>query len=163
MERRLSEPRPEYLVLGLLKPGPDHGYRLYQTFERHLGTVWHLSQPQFYATLKRLAAKGWIAESPRAETSGRQNYALTEAGEQRFMQWLASDCVSSARVIRLEFISRLFFADFLGAPPSGQLVRSQIIAVQNEIIKHHGLLSRLPPSDKYNAMSLDFRLSQLTA
>lgn len=162
MERRLSEPRPEYLILGLLKPGPDHGYRLYQTFERNLGTVWHLSQPQFYATLKRLAAKDWIADLA-AEASGRQVYTLTETGEQRFNQWLSTDCVSSARVIRLEFISRLFFADFLGSPPPGQLIRSQRAVVLDEIAKHRQLLSTSQPAGKYNALSLDFRLSQLTA
>ncbi|HAP43483.1 MAG: hypothetical protein A2087_03340 [Spirochaetes bacterium GWD1_61_31] len=162
MERRLSEPRPEYLILGLLKAGPDYGYRLHLAFERYLGKVWHISQSQFYAMLKRLSVKGWV-EASADKASGRQVFALAAEGERRLALWLSADSVSSARIIRLEFISRLFFAEFLGDPPARNMIDGQIGTVRSEVANLRRLLDQLGDGEHYNALGLEFRLSQLAA
>ena len=52
---------PEYALLGFLVAGPSHGYNLHQHFLVELGHVWHLSQSQAYAILKRLENRGDIS------------------------------------------------------------------------------------------------------
>ena len=51
---------PEFALLGLLAIKPAHGYDLYQQLITDLGQVWHLSQSQAYAILKRLETRGDI-------------------------------------------------------------------------------------------------------
>src|SRR5690349_23848304 len=52
---------PEFALLGFLIAGPSHGYDLHQRFVTELGQVWHLSQSQAYAILKRLEQRGDIS------------------------------------------------------------------------------------------------------
>jgi DNA-binding PadR family transcriptional regulator len=45
---------PEFALLGFLLTGPQHGNDLHRHLRAELGHVWHLSQSQAYAILKRL-------------------------------------------------------------------------------------------------------------
>jgi DNA-binding PadR family transcriptional regulator len=65
---------PEMALLGLLYGAPGHGYDLHRKVITDLGQVWHLSQSQAYAILKRLEAKGEIIvdEMPQDKLPPRQ-------------------------------------------------------------------------------------------
>ena len=52
---------PEMALLGQLYDSPGHGYDLHRTVVSDLGHVWHLSQSQAYAILKRLETQGDIS------------------------------------------------------------------------------------------------------
>lgn len=48
---------PEFALLGFLWAGSMHGYDLHRRMNEQLGHVWHLSQSQAYAILKRLETR----------------------------------------------------------------------------------------------------------
>jgi DNA-binding PadR family transcriptional regulator len=68
-EHHTGNVSPEYALLGFLIAGPSHGYDLHQRFRVELGQVWHLSQSQAYAILKRLEQHGDISAKLTGETS----------------------------------------------------------------------------------------------
>ena len=52
---------PEYALLGFLYSHSDHGYDLHRLLVAELGQIWHVSQSQTYAILKRLESQGYIS------------------------------------------------------------------------------------------------------
>ncbi|HLJ81997.1 MAG TPA: PadR family transcriptional regulator [Ktedonobacterales bacterium] len=103
----------EYALLGLLREGPCHGYRLAAAFapDGHLGPILRLKMSQMYAYLHKLERLGWLV--PRDESAGaarpRRVFALTSDGERAFDRWLAEP-VAATRDIRLDFLLKLAFA-----------------------------------------------------
>ena len=77
-------------ILGLLKERPMHGYELRKQLAAKLGFFWTVSFGSLYPTLKKLERAGVVRQVPLASTGARrrQPYAITEEGEQRFMQLL---------------------------------------------------------------------------
>ena len=100
---------PEFALLGFLIEKPSHGYDLHQQLTIELGQVWHLSQSQAYAILKRLETRRDISarEVAQQKLPARQMLHITAAGSKRFFEWLETDISVTSRSIRLEFISRL--------------------------------------------------------
>ncbi len=103
----------EYALLGLLREGPCHGYRLAAAFapDGHLGPILRLKMSQMYAYLHKLERLGWLV--PRDEAAGtartRRVFALTSEGARAFDRWLAEP-VAATRDIRLDFLLKLAFA-----------------------------------------------------
>jgi len=62
----MGDVRPEYVFLGFLAESPAHGYQLYQQFKKDLSGLWHISESQMYASLKRLEKRGWIAPEEKS-------------------------------------------------------------------------------------------------
>ncbi len=154
---------PEYALLGLLALGPSHGYDLHQKLMLDLGNVWHVSQSQAYSILKRLEERGDIAA--RTEQKGklprRQVHHITPAGRRRFRQWLDGAADSGARTVRLEFLTRLYFAAELFPQKVGGIYAAQDREVAAAIRKLRLLLSQVPESQTFNHMSLELRLRQM--
>jgi DNA-binding PadR family transcriptional regulator len=42
---------PEYALLGVLMPGPKHGYEMHSYFSSNMDQFWRLSMSQIYALL----------------------------------------------------------------------------------------------------------------
>ena len=109
----------EYALLGLLRDGPGHGYRLAAAFAPtgRLGLILRLKMSQMYAYLNKLERQGWLvvtdgaAEAPDARTSRhmRRVFTLTQAGERAFDAWLSTP-VTPTRDVRLTFLLKLAFA-----------------------------------------------------
>ena len=102
----------EYALLGLLREGACHGYRLAAAFapEGRLGLIVRLKMSQMYAYLHKLERKGWLAaydETPGA-LRPRRVFALTPAGEAAYDAWLAAP-VGATRAVRLDFMVKLAF------------------------------------------------------
>ena len=128
---------PDEVLLGLLKAQPAHGYDLLEWFRspQHLGLIWKMSTSQLYAVLKRLEEKGLIAGRvlPRADAPSRTEYALTDKGETRMMDWLNDPHPPiSIHRIRVLFLSRLYIASLLDLPTDG-IIDRQLTAC----LKHH--------------------------
>ncbi len=143
--------------------GPDHGYDLHQRFTTELGSIWHLSQSQAYAILKRLEARGDIS-AERLEQPGlpaRQRLRITPAGRRRFMAWLVDGCGENARSIRLEFLTRLYFSQTLAPESLDDIYSIQVDKIEQIIARLESLLEGLPPDQPYNRLSLDLRLRQM--
>lgn len=156
---------PEYALLGLLTQQSAHGYELYQRLLADLGQVWHISLSQIYNILNRLESKGLIAGDVQRQDRlpARRRFQLTDAGRERFDAWLIAPTGSSVRAIRVEFITRLYFAQALDQALIGPLIDSQIDAVQANLARLRYTLARLPVEDPFNRLGLDLRVRQLTS
>ncbi len=154
---------PEMALLGLLYAGPGHGYDLHRKVLADLGQVWHLSQSQAYAILKRLETRGDLQgeEMPQPRLPARQWLRLTGQGRLRFLDWLENPSGGSARAIRMEFITRLYFlARYFPERVEAAFAR-QRAEVETHLRRLEQARAALPPGQVYNRMSLDLRLRQL--
>lgn len=154
---------PEFALLGFLIAGPSHGYDLHQRFVAELGQVWHLSQSQAYAILKRLESRGDISAQvvEQEKLPARQMLRITAAGRRRFLEWLELGVGTTVRSIRLEFLTRLYFTQLHRPENITQIYETQSAAVESTIERLESLLEHLPPDQTFNRLSLDLRLQQM--
>jgi DNA-binding PadR family transcriptional regulator len=142
---------------------PGHGYDLHQKLTTDLGNVWHVSQSQVYSILKRLEERGDI--SSRAERKGklprRQMLHITATGKRRFRQWLDGAANSGARTVRLEFLTRLYFANLIEPAKAVRIYSTQEHEIAAAIRRLQLLLSEVPEDRVYDRLSLDLRLRQM--
>jgi len=153
---------PEFALLGFLISGASHGYDLHQRFTVELGHVWHLSQSQAYAILKRLEQHGDINAQvvEQDKLPARQMLRITAQGRRRFNEWL-EDVSLNSRSIRLEFLTRLYFAKIYKPEKVSQIYEIQSDEVNVTIERLETLLANLPPEQQFNQLSLDLRLRQM--
>ncbi len=76
-----------HAVLGVLLPGPLHGYAVRAALDERIGDFWPINHGQVYATLERLRRDGWVATIPD-EAGDRRRFTLTERGRHFFTDWL---------------------------------------------------------------------------
>ncbi len=131
LEHHVAELRPEFVLLGFLLEKPAHGYELYKRFNESLAGLWRISESQMYATLRRLEERNLVAGAPLEKGSAASRRVLmpTDAGRTLFEAWLREPSVCSPRVLRLEFLSRLYFARQLAPDTVTRLFDSQHAAV----------------------------------
>jgi DNA-binding PadR family transcriptional regulator len=156
---------PEYALLGLLARQPAHGYELHQRLSTDLGQVWRLSLSQVYNILNRLESQALIAGEVEEQEKlpARRRYRLTPAGQIRFEAWLRTPTRSSSRAIRVEFITRLYFASTLGEQLAEQLIDTQIAETKAGLERLERSLSELPPHQVFNRLGTDLRQRQLAS
>jgi len=154
---------PEYALLGFLIAGPSHGYDLHQRFTVELGHVWHVSQSQAYAILKRLEQRGDISARvvEQEKLPARQMLHITEAGRRRFFEWLELGIGRTARSIRLEFLTRLYFTQLHRPENIAHIYKAQSDEIETTITRLESLVEHLPPEQPFNRLSLDLRLHQM--
>jgi DNA-binding PadR family transcriptional regulator len=161
----------EYALLGLLRDGPAHGYRLAAAFgpSGRLGVIVRLKMSQMYAYLHKLERAGWLTVAgeagmttgrPGAQDSGRMRrvYTLTATGAQAFDEWLTT------REMRLTFLLKLAFV-IQDHAQARRLMTNQRAATANwlarlrareerirgdvshgENVEHVGTAPKLPPA-----------------
>jgi DNA-binding PadR family transcriptional regulator len=156
---------PEYVFLGLLSQGPAHGYQLHQVLTLELGQIWHLSQSQVYSILNRLERKGYIQSDLQEQEKlpAKRLLSLTDAGREYFLVWLRSPNRSSVREIRVEFTTRLYFANSISQQLAHELIDDQIAKIQKDLKRLENLQAKLPADQVYNHLGLDLRLRQLNS
>ena len=154
---------PEMALLGMLYAGPGHGYDLHRRVVSDLGQVWHLSQSQAYAILRRLAARGEITAKtvPQQKLPPRQILHMTSAGQVRFLAWLDAVSRGSTRAVRLEFLTRLYFLERHFPARIGDAFTRQEVEVTALLRRVEGTLNGLPADGRCNRLSLDLRARQL--
>jgi len=143
--------------------GPSHGYDLHQRLTAELGKVWRLSQSQVYAVLKRLEGRGDVSARRRIQSKlpARQMLHITAAGKKRFTAWLEGPASGTARSVRLEFLTRLYFADQLFPRHRRRIYEAQANETARTIRRLRTVLAQTPQSQVFNRMSLDLRLRQM--
>lgn len=154
---------PEFALMGFLIEKPSHGYDLHQRLTTELGQVWHLSQSQAYAILKRLETRGDISARVVAQEKlpARQMLHITASGRKRFFAWLETEISTTARSVRLEFLTRLYFANQYRPEIVAQIYQSQLSEIDSKIEQLETLIEHIPPEQAYNRLSLDLRLQQM--
>ena len=156
---------PEYVLLGFLNQQPAHGYDLHEHIEAELGQIWHISLSQTYNILNRLETQGYIASvmQEQEKLPARKRFRLTAAGRRRFEDWLSTATEPSTRAIRVEFITRLYFACALTPATARTVIDQQITSTLEGLSHLQELLDNLPADQTFNRLGLEFRVQQLTA
>jgi DNA-binding PadR family transcriptional regulator len=154
---------PEYALLGFLCQEASYGYDLHRTLITELGEVWHISQSQTYSILKRLESKGLITSTVRKQNKlpAQQLLRITAFGRRCFRDWLAAPTRSSVRTIRLEFITRLYFASRHPTEELQTMIDTQSSQVQATLAKLETKLAGTLDLGPINRLSLQLRLRQL--
>lgn len=162
-DHHIGNVSPEFALLGFLVSGPSHGYDLHQRFTAELGYIWHLSQSQAYAILKRLENRGDIVAQviEQEKLPARQLLDITEAGRRRFFEWLELGIGRNARSIRLEFLTRLYFTQLHRPENIAQIYNAQFAEIELTIERLESFLEHLPSEQTFNRLSLDLRLQQM--
>lgn len=154
---------PEHLILGLLKLAPAHGYELQQRITRDLGQLWHLHFNQIYGILHRLEAEGKVAgvleKGNNAPT--RRRYNVTFIGERDFDAWLHTPTVSSVRIIRIEFITRLYFARQACPELVDQILAEQVAATRQSLTQQQAVLAAMNDDQAFNRLGVALRIRTL--
>ena len=154
---------PEFALLGFLYQEPSHGYTLHHQLVNELGYIWHVSQSQTYAILKRLERQGSISFTTleQEKLPPRQLLQITSAGRRRFQVWLRAPSGSSVRAIRLEFITRLYFAQKLFPRSLRTMFAAQSAEIDTALARLETTLAAIPPEQTYNRLGLELRIRQL--
>lgn len=156
---------PKYTVLGLLYFQPMHGYDLHRKLESDLHEIWRISQSQVYTLLKRLEAEGLLYASQQIQEKrpDRTCLYLTEDGKKTFLTWLDTPTRPSSRAIRVEFLSRLYFASRMGKDKFDQLVIEQINATQKDLQRLQEKYDATPEQELFSRLGLELRMRQITS
>ena len=130
MSPRRAEPLAvEYVLLGLIRQQPTHGYELAASLNREesVGLIWQINPSRLYALLEKLEHAGWLLAQikPGEGLQQRKEYRISETGERVFLEWLRSP-VNAAHRMRQEFMARLYFALQEGSAAVAELVLNQV-------------------------------------
>ncbi len=132
---QISEPA-EYVILGLLKSRPMHGYDMFQYFEGGtLGQIIHLEMSQMYAFLKKLERLHYIEAEVELQGSRppRKIFHLTTTGHTIFMDWLVQ-ADEKPRDIRILFLIKLYFVQRFLPAQTSELIKQQIQACEHFLV-----------------------------
>jgi PadR family transcriptional regulator, regulatory protein AphA len=161
--RRTSGLSPEYALLGFLDQVPAHGYELHQRLIEGLGEIWHVSLSQTYNILTRLEDQGFIQGTTQAQENrpAKRRFRLTATGRRRFETWMSSISACSVRVIRVEFMTRLYFLHARNPAEALEAIEAQSEALQEHILRLKERSLAIAPNQTFNRMGMSLRIRQL--
>lgn len=154
----------ELALLGLLQPGPEHGYALYRRLRERtgLGRIWRVKQSQLYALLERLEEAGYVASQVKSQSQVpvRRIYRLTPAGAEAYRDWLRTP-VQRPNQVRQELLAKLFF---VRETDSGE--RRALLAEQDQMCRRwkaalESERATLDAPGSFDELVLKFRLAQV--
>jgi PadR family transcriptional regulator AphA len=155
-----KELSPEWVLLGLLMRKPKHGYELHQFFSppSPLEQVWYLGISQMYKLLKGLEEQGHVEVTIEAQEArpDRRVYHVTASGREALLDWLQTP-VDGIRLMRVEFLGKLFLARELGPDVVGRVVDRQAEACRS---MQDDLEGRMPGAE-FEDLVLRFRAGQI--
>jgi PadR family transcriptional regulator AphA len=133
-----KELAPEWALLGLLTQKPMHGYELHRYFTdpSALGKVWYLGLSQMYKLLKELERQGHLEATLEEQENypDRKVYHITPSGRAAFSQWMEKP-VRNIRLIRVEFLAKLFLAQLLWPEMIERVISTQLEACQAHLTR----------------------------
>jgi PadR family transcriptional regulator, regulatory protein AphA len=155
---------PEFALMGFLFFQPQHGYDLHRRLQVNLGELWHISQSQTYNILRRLEKEGLITAIHQVQEKrpDRDSFSLTALGRERFDAWLRAPTHSTARAIRIEFLTRLFFAGQISEDFVSHLLQEQADVSRADLENLRCRLASVPSGQVINRLGLDLRIRQLS-
>lgn len=107
-------------ILGLLNYQEMTGYTIMETFRDSLNYFWDAKTSQIYRELQGLEQKGWVSKTvvPQTGKPDKNVYAITEAGREELLRWLADDDVGLR--VKTPILMKVFF---LGERSSEENIR----------------------------------------
>jgi PadR family transcriptional regulator AphA len=141
---------------------PMHGYELHQFFAppSPLGQIWHLGISRTYKLLGELEEEGHVQVSvePQENRPDKKVYHVTSSGEQAFLKWLETP-VRGIRLMRVEFLGKLFLAQALGPDMVERIIAGQTKACETVLRR----LEERGPGQGFQELVLRFRAGQMRA
>ena len=164
--RKADPPALEFVLLGLIRLQPVHGYELFHSFQRDhgVGMIWQVKPAHMYAVLDKLEGMGWLeSEIQTGEGSvQRKQYHITAAGEQSYQNWLTSPVTTPHR-LRQEFLARLYFILHDPQKPGTAIIFRQMEICGNWQIRMQQQIQKLAADQFYEREVLLFRIGQVSA
>ncbi len=151
--------------MGFLNLQPMHGYDLHRQLEENLGEVWRISLSQVYNILKRLEKEGQVASTslPQEKHPARACFSLTAEGMACYETWLLAPTPGSAHALRVEFLTRLFFAGRVSANLGERLVQEQVEKTRADILRLQKHYDEISSEQGFNRLGVDLRIRQMKA
>jgi DNA-binding PadR family transcriptional regulator len=136
MTKKSSAHTLEYILLGLIRDEPGHGYALFERIKssRELSLIWQVKRSKLYYLLEKSEREGYLTSITSSEGSypERKIYRITEQGRTILEEWLHTP-VRSSRFVRLAFLSKLYFLIQEENDSARELIDHQIEVCQSWI------------------------------
>jgi DNA-binding PadR family transcriptional regulator len=148
-------------LLGLLEPGPSHGYELKREYDALFGSHGRqLSFGQLYGTLARLERDGQIAIDGAEPGDGpeRKRYVITSTGVAQVGQWLAEPEQPSPQLQAVLFVKVVLA--LLSERPAAEYLDAQRAAHREQMRTLTAMRKKGPLS---TALLADYGLFHLEA
>jgi PadR family transcriptional regulator, regulatory protein AphA len=152
----------EYPVLGILALGEAHGYDICLRLRKGIGSIWALGKSQVYALLSRLEREGLVDHERVGQENlpARNIFRITSTGEEVFKEWVGSP-VNHVRDMRLEFLTKLWFARQVDPANERELIEKQLASVREMVQRLEAL--KAPCNTQIEFRSISFRLAVVRA
>jgi PadR family transcriptional regulator AphA len=151
--------------MGFLSLQSMHGYDLHRQLRANLREVWRISLSQVYNILKRLEKEGLVSAEFQLQEKhpARACFSLTENGRAVFNEWLLAPTPGSAHALRVEFLTRMYFAGLTSESLPLRLVQEQVATSRRDIQRLQKRYDEIPPDQVYNRLGVELRIRQMRA
>lgn len=166
MVKKSSAHTLEYILLGLIKEQPAHGYALYDRLRNtsELSLIWQVKRSKLYYLLDKLETEGMLSVSVSSQGPypDRKVYQLTSRGKKTLESWMNSPVMSS-RYIRLAFLSKIYFLLKENEEGTTELIDQQVKICQGWLQNLQRQQQSLELDDFINSQVFLFRIGQINA
>jgi PadR family transcriptional regulator AphA len=156
----------ELALLGFLRDGALHGYEIRRRLAdpAGLGLVWRLKPSHLYALLCRLQEEGYLTctVQPQETRPPRKLFRLTRPGREAFLNWVQTP-VPHGREVRLDFLTRYYFADQEGPELVALLIRRQRTTCQDWLRAQQAQADAARDTRPFEWQVCQFRIGQIEA
>jgi PadR family transcriptional regulator AphA len=166
MAKKSSAHTLEYILLGLIRDEPGHGYALYDRLKnsKELSLIWQVKKSKLYYLLDKSEKEGYLSSvtSSQGPYPDRKVYRITELGRTALEVWLHTP-VRSSRFVRLAFLSKLYFLIREDNESAKELIDNQIEVCNSwlENLRKHSQTAG--PGEFICAEIFSFRVGQIRA
>ena len=166
MAKKSSAHTLEYILLGLIREEPAHGYALYEKLRNtaELSLIWQVKRSKLYYLLDKLEHDELLVSSiaSHGPYPDRKVFEITDHGKQILEKWMYSPVLSS-RYVRLAFLSKLFFVINENKELAVELVAKQIEVCQGWLDNLERQKENLDKAEYINSQVFLFRIGQIKA
>src|SRR5262245_48171135 len=156
----------ELALLGFLREGALHGYEVHRRLAdpAGLGLVWTLKQSHLYMLLTRLEEEGYLTATvkPQETRPPRKVFRLTKTGNGTFLDWVQTP-VPHGRDLRLDFLTKYYFAQREGPTILTRLLKRQRIACQDWLRAQQAQAEAARAIRLFEWQVCQFRIGQIEA
>jgi DNA-binding PadR family transcriptional regulator len=166
MPKKSSAHTLEYILLGLIRDQPDHGYALYERLKKsnELSLIWQTKRSKLYYLLDKLESDGLLTSEVNRQGPypDRNVYQITPQGIELLENWIHAP-VLSTRYVRLAFLSKLFFAMQENRTQAEDLIAKQVSVCQDWLENLQRQNADLSNEDFIATQVFNFRIGQIHA
>jgi len=166
MAKKSSAHTLEYILLGLIRDEPGHGYALFERIKnsKDLSLIWQVKRSKLYYLLEKSEKEGYLSSvtSSQGPYPDRKVYRITELGRNALEEWLHTP-VRSSRFVRLAFLSKLYFLIQEENDSAKALIDQQIEICNSWLKKLQKQSQAAAPGEFVSTQIFTFRVGQIKA